>query len=69
MIRWFKVDLLHAAPNYAIVQMPHCRETTISLKDIARCTADACVYESSAEIADQFPEICDNNVNTGQKKK
>ena len=29
-----KVDLLHAAPNYAIVRMPKGRETTVSLKDI-----------------------------------
>ena len=32
------------------------------------CVTDTCVNEFSAEIFDQFSEICDNIVDTGQKE-
>ena len=43
-----KVNLVHPTPNYAVVQLPSGRETTVSLRDIASCTnsetSDPTVY-------------------------
>ena len=48
--------------------MSYVRETTISLKDIAPSVTNTCVNKPSAEIADQFSEICNNIVNMSLKK-
>ena len=33
-----KINLVHATPNYALVQLPYKRETAVSLKDVVLCT-------------------------------
>ena len=50
-----EVDLLHAHPTYARVKKPDGRETSVSLRNLARCPVE--------KVSDQQDKDTDNQQN------
>ena len=60
-----KVNLVHATPNYAVVQLPSGRETTVSLRDIAPCSTANGDFVYDDELFDES-DFVDQNDNTAR---
>ena len=50
-----EVELLHANPNYAYVKMPDGQESSVALRDLARCPATESDDDSDDEDEDDAP--------------
>ena len=60
-----KVNLVHATPNYAEVQLPSGRETTVSLRDIAPCNIENGDFVYDDELFDES-DFVNQNDNTAR---